>query len=418
MKVLPYICGNESIAIYLWQQNHCHMEWKHPRTIIGPPAEGESYFKRPEISDQFWIAISKGEFVRFTAPRRVGKSSVMKDLENYPQEGMLVIYQNIESNKTSNQFYKRLWHLIVDKMEGTKLWSTKFLKWYEGKKIGEVSIKELKVKIDTVQVDFKTELLELIETLGDEKSKLVLLLDEFPDVLMSIKKNEGEHAASDVLHTVREIRHNKKIKNFHFVFAGSIGLQHVVAKIDRTKVINDLKPIEIPQLSMPEANSFLDMLLYDATIKMAEKEKIYLLDKVGHLLPYFLQLMIAQCDEIAYKETNPVVATATIDRAFAAVVANNENFSDWEKRLLDYMAKSDYDYCIGVLTRCAHQKYTIQEAYAYSKKINPETGYKELIDDVLVKDGYLVYEDNVLNFLSPFLLSWWQNRHPKFEIED
>jgi hypothetical protein len=394
------------------------MEWIHPRTIIGPPAEGESYFKRPEINRQFWLAMSKGEFVRFIAPRRVGKSSVMKDLESNSPDGMLIIYQNIESNKTSNQFYKRLWNLIVDKMKGAKAWGQKFSQWYDGKKIGEFSLKDIKVKIDSVELDYKTELLELIETLGNEEYKLVLLLDEFPDVLMSIKKNEGDAAAADVLHTIREIRHNKKIKNFHFVFAGSIGLQHVVAKIDRTKVINDLKPIEIPELTAPEANDFLDMLLKDATMQLGAEEKSYLLGKVGHLLPYFLQLMIAQCDEIAYKATNPEVTIAVIDLAFNTVVANNENFSDWEKRLLDYMSKNDYEFCIGILTRSAHQKFTINEAYAYSKKISPETGYKELIDDVLVKDGYLVSEDNDLRFLSPFLLSWWQNRHPKFEIED
>jgi hypothetical protein len=160
------------------------------------------------------------------------------------------------------------------------------------------------------------------------------------------------------------------------------------------------------------------MLLKDATMQLGAEEKSYLLGKVGHLLPYFLQLMIAQCDEIAYKATNPEVTIAVIDLAFNTVVANNENFSDWEKRLLDYMSKNDYEFCIGILTRSAHQKFTINEAYAYSKKISPETGYKELIDDVLVKDGYLVSEDNDLRFLSPFLLSWWQNRHPKFEIED
>jgi hypothetical protein len=418
IKTLLSICGNEIIAIDLWQQNNCHMEWNHPRTIIGPPAEGESYLKRHNINELFWQAIGKGEFVRFTAPRRVGKSSVMKDLENNPPAGMLVVYQNIESDQTSKQFYKRLWRLIVDKLDTIDALRAKLGQWYEGKSFGAFSFKDLKLQIDKVDIDLKSELLELIEKLGGEEYKLVLLLDEFPDVIMAIKKNEGEAAASEVLHTIREIRHNKKFKNFSIVLAGSIGLQHVVAKIDRTKVINDLKPIDIPALDENEAHKLLDIQLKGATMQLSVEQRKYLFNKVNHLLPYYLQLMIAQCSEIAHRHNDKIITPQRIDEAFDAVVANNENFSDWEIRLRHYMPDGDYSFCIGLLTRCAHKTFTLQEAFNFSKETKPDTGYKALIDDVLVKDGYLVYDGNTLKFLSPFLQAWWKNRHPDFEIEN
>lgn len=392
------------------------MEWINPKTITGPPAEGDKYLKRSYINQLFWDAITKGEHVRFTAPRRVGKSSVMKNLEINSPENMIVIYQNIEADKSSQDFYKRLWSLIVRKLNTISYLSKKIGTLIKGRKLGEISM-DGSFKIEEKNINYKEELLYLIEDLGKEKDKIVMLLDEFPDVIVSITKNEGAEIATDVLHTLRSIRHDAKFKNFTLVLAGSIGLEHVIASIDRLKLINDLKPIHIHALSNDEAKELLNMQLEDATMIIEEDMRDYLLKVVQHLMPYYIQLMIEQCNNIIYNSTKPFITKEIIDKAFETVITQNENFADWEKRLKDYLSEQDYIYCIGLLTRCAHLNYTIQEAYNYSKTIKITSSYRELIDDVLIKDGYIFNNNNYLIFLSPFLQGWWKKRHEQFEIE-
>ncbi len=46
--------------------------WIHPKTITGPPAEGDFFFRRDYINDEFWKEIKKGNHILFVAPRRVG----------------------------------------------------------------------------------------------------------------------------------------------------------------------------------------------------------------------------------------------------------------------------------------------------------------------------------------------------------
>jgi len=122
---------------------------------------------------------------------------------------------------------------------------------------------------------------------------------------------------------------------------------------------------------------------------------------------------------MAYGNNDPVITKDIIDQAYNKAVANNEYFSDWETRLSSYLDEKDYRYCSDILTRCAHNdSYTLQLAFDLSKKVLPAKGYKALIDDVLIKDGYLIAEGMHLRFQSPFLKAWWQNRHPEFEIED
>jgi len=56
------------------------MEWRHPDTITGGAATDGRYLRRKTINDQFWREVGKGNHILLVAPRRVGKTSMMKDL--------------------------------------------------------------------------------------------------------------------------------------------------------------------------------------------------------------------------------------------------------------------------------------------------------------------------------------------------
>jgi len=270
-----------------------------------------------------------------------------------------------------------------------------------------------------VELDHKELLLEFIQKLENEEENVVLFLDEFPDVIQAIIKNDGPEKAIDTLTTLRSIRLNDKLKKFTLVFAGSIGLEHVISTLDRTKHVNDLKTIHVDPLTSPEATELIAQLTEGATMKIAEDEKIYLINKTGHLLPYYIQLMIEKCDVILRPEQRPGLTVEDIDLAYKLIIKEGRSFEDWEHRLSKYLSSEDAGYCKEILMRCAHSEvYPIVEAYDLSKRIIPNTHYKQLIDDVLLKDGYLVEEGKGYRFLSPFLKEWWANRHPKFEIED
>jgi uncharacterized protein len=394
------------------------MKWISPQTITGPPAENKVYLRRQYINDEFWKRIENGEHILFSAPRRVGKSSIMIDLENNHPERYVTIYNNIESDKTQQDFFKRLLTLILEKAGTHKKLKNKILLWLKTKSVEEISI-EGSIKFNRKDLNYKEELLDLVKKLGKESIHLVMLLDEFPEVIQNIKKNEGDQSAIDTLHTLRSIRHEKGFKNFSFAFAGSIGLNHVVSLLDRPKLINDLVPVLVEPLTNEEAHELTEKLLKGATMKIDKGEKDYLFSKISCLLPYYIQLMIQKCDTILYKESRPLLTKTDIDNAFILVAREGRNFNDWELRLKDYYGASDAKYCIAVLTRCAHfEFYTVQQAYDLSKTMIPDTGYKQLIDDVLIKDGYITEDHDYYTFLSPLFRDWWKKRHPKHEIEE
>jgi len=389
-------------------------KWISPSTITGDAATGARYLRRQHINDYFWQEVEKGNHILFVAPRRVGKTSIMKDLAENPPDGYACIYQDIESVKTKNEFYRRLFELIVQCLDRTKTKKVKALieKWIKQFKITEIS--KSGVKFETKEIDYENELRNIIPELASTDIHTVIFLDEFAEVVNRLNKNEKQQDAIDILHTLREIRSDADFRNFTLVFAGSIGLQFVIKTIDRPKLINDLHPVETGALNEDEAAQLIRQLTEGATIQFSTDSIAYLIKKVNHLLPYYIQLMIEETDLVCRTANKPEVTNAHIDAAFAGVLKKNKNFDDWLERLKDYQPVH-FPFINGILKSCAHNgSITVQEIYnmAGDKAFNRLDDYMDFVEE-LMNDGYLVEEEeHVYRFISPFLQQFWLKKYP------
>jgi len=387
--------------------------WIHPDTITGPPAEDDKYFHRQYINDEFWREVNKGSHILFIAPRRVGKTSIMINIQKTSDPDWHCLYENIEGIKTQSQFFKKLFDILVDQLGTLSKSKEKFTTWLKGRGIDEISM-DGKVKVSKREINFKDELLALIKELKNIDHRVVLFLDEFPEVISSIKKNEGIEEAVDTLHTIRSIRQDKNFCNCILVLAGSIGLHQIVESLDRLHLINDLYPLRVNSLNENEAILFIEQLTRGATMKIDDKTLKYLILKINHLLPYYIQLMIAGCDDILFMETRPLLQSDDVDKAFAGIIKQNEYLSDWDTRLRRYNPKNIYQYCLYVLTKCAHtNKISVQELYNSAIKFKLQDKFMSIIK-MLERDGYIIEDKQNYRFLSPILQEWWKLQHPIF----
>lgn len=161
------------------------MERKNCNTIIGPAAEGARYFSRPSVEKKILRNLRKGAFVHFTAPRRVGKTSILKELASQDYEDMICIYEDIESDKNSADFYKRLIKLIESAINKSTSLSKKVWELIATKRITGVSLEG--INFEHSEFDFKNVFLSLVGAIHETEIKIVLFLDEFPDVIDNIK---------------------------------------------------------------------------------------------------------------------------------------------------------------------------------------------------------------------------------------
>lgn len=392
------------------------MDWTSPNTITGDAATDGRYFRRERINEDFWREIEKGNHILFVAPRRVGKTSIMMDLAENCTKKYVCIYQNIEGVKSRNEFYQRLFTLIIQCLNRSKLAEAKlFIK----KCLSQYNIQEITtsgLKFSSKELDYEQELRNLIPSLAESKVHTIIFLDEFAEVINRLSKADQKSDAIDILHTLREIRSCKDFKNFSIVYAGSVGLEFVIRSIDRPKLINDLHPITTDALTPGEAVQFIRQLTDKATIQLSPDSEQYLIKVVEHLLPYYIQLMLEEIDLLARQQEKPLVEPADIDKAFENVLKKSKNFEDWLERLKDYHLER-FGFINELLKHAAHKdQITIQEIYniASSDSYKREDDYMDYIDQ-LATDGYLEeFPCQTYRFVSPFLKRFWLKKYPVY----
>lgn len=387
-------------------------KWIHPKTKTGDAVAGESFLKRQKLNDLFWSYIEKGSDVLFVAPRRVGKTSIMKDLVATAPENYYCVYRDVEGATTKNLFYKRLFEMLIERFSKAQKKIKLFASWmsrYDIRKIGADGV-ELSHNLK----DYQKEVDKLLSEVAKEGLTVIFFIDEFVEVIINLRNAGKIDDAVSILHELREIRHNDEMKKIIFVYAGSIGLHGIVKEIGRPKLINDIESFHIGSLTKAEADVLITQLTNGATIQYNSEIREYLFNKVEYLLPYFIQLMIAEIDMIAYHQETPDVNQFIVDEAFSNVVRNTSNFDDWILRLKDYL-RDNFDFINHVLKCCAFkEKLTIQEIFDISAKYNKDEVCKDLMD-TLVRDGYLREENGNYQFLSPFIKAYWQSKNPLFK---
>jgi hypothetical protein len=142
----------------------------------------------------------------------------------------------------------------------------------------------------------------------------------------------------------------------------------------------------------------------------------YLKAKIGHLLPYYIQLMLEEIDLVARNLNCPVITAGIIDTAFNQVLEKNKNFDDWLSRLKNYHGNT-FTFINEILKHAAHyRKVSVRAIYdkANDPRFNRSEDYMDFVEQ-LVHDGYLTKASKTAyRFVSPFLEQFWLKKYPVY----
>lgn len=389
--------------------------WISPRTVVGPVATGDCYYPRTEIVNDIWQELERGSYVLISAPRRVGKTSVMRDIEANPRGNYKVKFESVQAVTSEIDFYKTLYRLVLNCLNTSSKASKWLAAYMKTKKITEITTSG--VKIGDAELDYRQEINAIFKELDSNSETIVLLLDELPEVLFRLYKEGKKDEAIAILNQLRTWRQSD-FKKLQFVLAGSVGIHHVVKIVEgRTSSLNDLTQAICCPLDRSEALNYIGWATGNgATVQYNENQRGYLLDKVaGYYTPYFINLMLDEVNKIARKRADSIIIESDIDRAFVNVEKDNQHFRDWKNRLKAYMAPSDFDFVNEILTHISHRdSINIQVIYDKATKHKKTNDYMELMDD-LERDGYITASSEgsqTYIFISPFLKAFWKRNNP------
>ena len=389
-------------------------KWNHPNIIIGSVATGNYYYHRPEIEENIWFELEKGAHILLSAPRRVGKTSLLKYIEEKPKHTYKVIFKSVQGINSASDYFREVYNLILNCLSNSDKYKNNLKKYFKSKKITEINLKG-GIKFDDVNFDYLNEIKIIVTDLDPNGEIIVLLIDELPEVLHSLNKSGKNEEAQEILRNIRKWRQDSLFNKLKFVYSGSIGM-HYITKIitGRTSDLNDLADVKFSPFSFAEAKYYIDWATEIAAVKYDENLKNHLLSKIQYYIPYFINIFLDRINSNAYKIEKTEINIDDIDTAFDTIIKENQYFDDWAQRLSDYLTKNEFSFVNKILTYIAHNKQiTIQKIYDIALKFEFQDNYMSYIND-LAKDGYLVENESKYTFISPFLKEYWLRNNPVY----
>ncbi len=389
-------------------------EWIEPKIIIGNQATGDYYFPRNEIEDEIITEINKGSHLLIAAPRRVGKTSIVVNIANNKcPKGRKCIFEDIQGIKSEKAFYKRLYELILSSLSRDKKIWNQLSVFFQKIDIDEISV-DGKIKFgDKKDLNYLTEIDKAAGQLKSKEIKVVLFIDELPEVLHNLHKENKTEQAKGILKNLREWRQNNQYNAIQLVLTGSVGMRHVVKRIEgRASDLNDLMEIDFEPFIPEQANGYIAHVTKNATVKYSNELSRFLINKISYPIPYFINLILEEVNKKARRNNNSNISEDDIDIAFDKVVKESSYFKDWKHRLFDYFPRHEALFLNEVLLFIAHKdKINKRELYDLARKHKKDIEYMELIGN-LDGDGYILEKDNNYIFVSPFLKEFWKRDQP------
>jgi hypothetical protein len=380
------------------------------KNIVGQTPRGDDFFPRDKIVNLIYRRLDSGANVYMAAPRRMGKTAIMRHLEDSPCDNYEFKYLITESVDSPIIYFKHL----SDSLHHLKSLSKKsidaikhFMPEFERVSVITTGVELKFAERHKVFEDFK----KLIKDLDTQGKTVIIMVDEFPQAVENILRAHGEGVAEQFLQFNREIRHQTN-NNIRFLLTGSIGLPAVAEKLAATKAINDLNVVEIEPLSQDEATQLIITLLDYEKVSYEDAVLDYLLDKLEYFVPFHIQLLAQELID-AYLNTEETVNETVIDNAFAQIIdkRNDIYFSHYYSRLKKTFVGNAYDFALAVLKALSQQdKLTVPQVRELAEVHQLDNAHAVL--RTLAFDGYIFGSQKegatVYRFTSPVLRLWWR----------
>ncbi len=393
------------------------------RNVTGSPVEHDDFFDRPRDLARLQRELANGGNVLLTAPRRVGKTSLvlrLRELER--QAGRCAVFINVEGCHDELAFSEKLVDglsesgLHPEPLGRVSLALRKVRQTLPGLKIGAAGVDMTMAAEDPDHSTLGRAVESIFRKIESGGKPVLLAIDEMPELLLALGRDDhGTERVSRLLHWLRALRQTYR-KKVQWIFLGSIGLDSFVDDRNLRKAINDLTPLNLEALDSEEADTFLSLLGESNGLPVSAQQRALIIERVGWPLPHHLQIVFH-----ALIDSGTTQADAeAVDAAFAHLLLPNSlsQFDTWRQRLDEQFDQSDAAAAKDILRHlCQHadgrkRAQVLNALMSTRRTADPAAVENQLARLLLMlqRDGYLLESNGRYAFRSFLLREYWHRR--------
>ena len=281
-------------------------------------------WKREAERRKLWRMFNRGKNVALFAPRRLGKTWLMKTLEKEAEKkGYNAVFIDLEAETTTKEAVRKLCKKISEKRIFASLWEqlrSRVTDAVQGDTRAN-NYQELLLK-----ADWDSLLGATLKALDGADKPSLILVDEVSVCLSSLLAvNRSEGAA--LMRRLRE--HRQTFTNIRWMLTGSIGLDHVAEQHGLSGALNELDPFPLHPLNGEQAKAFVNALCRSYQMPLLKDDAHHLMQqRLGWLVPHYLSRLLDRMEDL----TDGKAATLQdVDAACDSLLVHpfNRVFADW-----------------------------------------------------------------------------------------
>ncbi len=404
---------------------------KKTRSLVGQIPEPEELYGRAEFIEHLWRMLEANNIL-LLAPRRFGKSGVMRDVLLHPHPGYLPLSFDLEDVDSPEEFVWRVTKELLSHnktrafLGGVRKLPASIMNWVKDT-FDEAEFEGAKVKFKAaIREDWGEAAKRLLMELEKADDTIIFLFDELPAMLDRIIAKQGDEAARDFLAWFRPVRIAQKdiLRRHRFIVAGSVGIDQILKRLGATDRLVDFTRLTVEPLGPEWADKLARALGATFELNWSPELSLKLFELIGAPVPYFIHIFFSQLGQMPKAEhsrlTIPDLERIYRERVLGPTCRNY--FDHYSTRLKRYGAggqKAAQAILRSVAGRGRISRPALFDIYHKAQgRGASEQGFDDLMAD-LEYDWYLRLDPdtNEFYFRLKIMQDWWRRWYPPSAAE-
>ena len=391
------------------------------RSSTGRWVSGDDFFDREDELKLLESLVCDGNHVLLTGQRRMGKTSVARELGRRLQDkGCVFLFTDVEGATCPEDVIARIAEAAHPVRSISSAFAAPMRRWFT-ENVEEVSALDFRVKVraglnpGTWQHHGK----QLFDDCAAHDHPVLLVIDELPIFLKRmLSEDDGHRRADEFLSWLRYVRQSLENRSPVFLVSGSIGLAPLVTRLGIPDRINDLRDFRLKPWSPKASVECFERLAASNGLPIDDDVAGAVYEALGIGIPHHVQSFFAHLRNFALMQGRDRVTVKDVEQVYHTELLGPSGQNDlvhYETRLKDGMDDECYGMAMEILAEAATQDMFTPDARRclerlYFHVVTDAPGRVTEALDVLEHDGYL--EARMDGYRIPFRLlkEWWAAR--------